>query len=77
MEIKSILLIIQRSNGDVFLSASLINQLHENLKPNKIDILVNSDTANIAKSLMNIKKVITFSYNEKKTKQISTRNKNF
>jgi heptosyltransferase-3 len=71
MEIKSILLIIQRSNGDVFLSASLINQLHENLKPNKIDILVNSDTANIAKSLMKINKVITFSYNEKKQNRLA------
>ena len=36
----SILVIIQRSNGDVFLSTSLINQLKKNLKPDAIDLLV-------------------------------------
>jgi len=71
MEIKSILIIIQRSNGDVLLSGSLVNQLFENLKPNSIDILVNSDTVSIAKSLMNVNNVIAFSYSEKKQNRLA------
>lgn len=71
MKIKSILVIIQRSNGDVLLSGSLINQLFENVKPISIDILVNSDTVSIAKSLMNVNKVITFSYAEKKQNRLT------
>jgi heptosyltransferase III len=71
MKIRSILVIIQRSNGDVLLSASLINQLSENLKPSFIDVLVNNDTTSIAKSLNNINKVFTFSYKEKKHNRIA------
>ena len=65
MKIKSLLLIIQRSNGDVLLSASLIRQIYENFKPNKIDLLVNIDTLAIAKTLPNIHQIHTFSYKEK------------
>ena len=53
MKIRTILVIIQRSNGDVLLSASLINQLNDNLKPEAIDVLVNIDTLPIAKTLSN------------------------
>mgnify|MGYP001569502973 CR=1 FL=1 len=65
MKIRTILVIIQRSNGDVLLSASLINQLNDNLKPEAIDVLVNLDTLPIAKTLSNIRQIHTFSYQEK------------
>ena len=66
MKIRTILVIIQRSNGDVLLSASLINQLKDNLKPEAIDVLVNIDTFSIAKTLPNVRQIHTFSYKEKK-----------
>ena len=65
MKIKNILIIIQRSNGDVLLSISLINQLFVSLKPKEIDLLVNLDTLPIAKTLPNIHQIHTFSYKEK------------
>jgi len=65
VKIRTILVIIQRSNGDVLLSASLINQLNDNLKPEAIDLLVNIDTLPIAKTLSNIRQIHTFSYKEK------------
>ena len=61
MLINNILIIIQRSNGDVFLSASLISQLKENFHPCKIDLLVNDDTLPIAETLHHINKIFTFS----------------
>ena len=39
-----ILIIIQRSSGDVFLSSSLIKILYEKYNSPKIDLLINSDT---------------------------------
>ena len=66
MKFKNILVIIQRSNGDVLLSASLISQLYENFKPEAIDILVNLDTLSIAKTLPNVNQIHTFSYKDKK-----------
>ena len=63
---RTILVIIQRSNGDVLLSASLINQLYENLKPDAIDLLINLDTLSIANTLPNIRQIHTFSYQEKR-----------
>ena len=60
MVFKNILVIVQRSNGDVFLSASLIDQLKRNLKPSSIDLLVNDDTLAIAKTLSNIRQIYTF-----------------
>ena len=62
----NILVIIQRSNGDVFLSSSLIVQLQQNLNPDAIDLLVNDDTLAIAKTLPNIRQIYTFSYQKKK-----------
>ena len=62
----NILVIIQRSNGDVFLSSSLIVQLQQNLNPAAIDLLVNDDTLEIAKTLPNIRQIYTFSYQKKK-----------
>ena len=70
MKFKNILVIIQRSNGDVLLSASLISQLYEKLKPQTIDILVNLDTLPIAKTLPNVNKIHTFSYIEKKENKV-------
>jgi heptosyltransferase III len=63
---KKILVIVQRSNGDVFLSASLINQLYENYNAPLIDLLVNDDTLSIASLIPCINKIHTFSYSEKK-----------
>ncbi|WP_416652582.1 glycosyltransferase family 9 protein [Candidatus Pseudothioglobus sp. Uisw_086] len=64
-----ILVIIQRSNGDVFLSAPLIQQLQQSFQPCKIDLLINDDTLAVAKILPHISDIHTFSYvnkNEKK-----------
>ena len=57
---------MQRSNGDVLLSISLINQLFVSLKPKEIDLLVNLDTLPIAKTLPNIHQIHTVSYQEKR-----------
>ena len=40
MKIDKILVIIQRSNGDVFFSKSLIEQLREKYEPSEIDLLM-------------------------------------
>ena len=64
-KINKILIIIQRSNGDVFLSSSLIQVLYEFYKSPQIDLLVNDDTLPIAKTLPFINKIITFSYKKK------------
>ena len=66
MIISNILIIIQRSNGDVLLSSSLIEHLHNSLNPKAIDLLVNDDTISIAKTLPNIRYIHTFSYSQKK-----------
>jgi heptosyltransferase-3 len=63
---KKILIIIQRSNGDVFLGTSLINELFNYYPLSKIDLLVNEDTLAIAKLLPNINFIYTFSYQKKK-----------
>jgi heptosyltransferase III len=60
-----ILVVIQRSNGDVLLSSSLVKTLYENFDSPKIDILVNDDTISVAKILPNINKIYTFSYEKK------------
>ena len=60
--IKKILIIIQRSNGDVFLSSSLIKALYENYESPQIDLLINDDTLPIAKLMPFIKNIHTFSY---------------
>ena len=66
---KKILIIIQRSNGDVFLSRSLIEQLQKSLRPKSIDLLVNDDTLPIAKLIPHIGQIYTFSYLKKKNSQ--------
>ena len=68
--IKKILIIIQRSNGDVFLSSSLINILSEYRNNLQIDLLVNDDTIEVAKLMTNINHIHTFSYNKKKSNQL-------
>jgi len=62
---KKILIIIQRSNGDVFLGSSLIKALYEHYQGPQIDLLVNDDTLSIAKLLPFIKNIHTFSYQKK------------
>ena len=66
-KLKKILVIIQRSNGDVFLSLSLINSLNNEFNFPKIDLLVNDDTQSVAELFPNINSIITFSYSRKKT----------
>ena len=62
---KKIIVIIQRSNGDVFLSSSLIQALYENYEAPQIDLLVNDDTISIAKLIPFINNIYTFSYQKK------------
>ena len=62
---KKILIIIQRSNGDVLLSLTLINALYNNLHSPQIDLLVNEDTLAVARLLPNINFIHTFSYKKK------------
>jgi len=66
MTTNTILIIIQRSNGDVFLSASLIQNLQQSFQPDAIDLLVNDDTLPIAQTLPFIHQIHTFSYHKKK-----------
>ena len=68
--LKKILLIIQRSNGDVFLSTSLIKRLYEFYNSPQIDLLVNDDTLAIAKLLPHIHSIYTFSYQQKKENRV-------
>ena len=69
--LKNILIIIQRSNGDVFLSLSLINALYDYYNFPKIDLLVNDDTLAVAKLLPNINLIHTFSYKKKHERGLS------
>ena len=62
---KKILIIIQRSNGDVFLIFSLIKSLYDGFQSPQIDLLVNDDTLAIAKLIPFIKNIHTFSYKKK------------
>ena len=63
---KKILVIIQRSNGDVFLSYSLIQTLYNYYESPEIDILVNDDTYEVANLFSNINCIHIFSYLEKR-----------
>ena len=69
---KKILIIIQRSNGDVFLSLSLINALYDYYHLPQIDLLVNDDTLTVAKLLPHINFIHTFSYQKKRGKTLLT-----
>jgi heptosyltransferase-3 len=64
---KKILIIIQRSNGDVFLGSNLVYYLFEHYDSPKVDLLVNDDTISIASLLPNINFIHQFSYDRKKT----------
>jgi len=64
-KINQILIIIQRSNGDVFLSTSLIKTLFEHYNSPKIDLLINSDTVSIGRLIPCINKIYKFSYTKK------------
>ena len=63
---KKILIIIQRSNGDVLLSQTLITALYEHYQSPKIDLLVNDDTLPVAQLLSNINFIHAFSYKKKR-----------
>jgi heptosyltransferase III len=63
---KKIIIIIQRSNGDVLLSQTLISALYEYYKSPQIDLLVNDDTLSVARLLPNINFIHTFSYKKKR-----------
>jgi heptosyltransferase III len=62
---KKILLIIQRSNGDVFHSVSLIKAIYDFFNSPQIDLLVNDDTLQIASLIPHINSIHTFSYKKK------------
>jgi heptosyltransferase III len=62
---KKILIIIQRSNGDVLLSQTLINTLYGYYNSPQIDLLVNDDTLPVARVMSNINFIHTFSYKKK------------
>ena len=64
-KINKILIIIQRSNGDVLLSQSLISSLYNYYDSPHIDLLVNEDTLQIAKLMQFINFIHTFSYKKK------------
>jgi len=66
---KKILIIIQRSNGDVFLSISLIAALYDYYEEPQIDLLVNDDTLAVAKLLPHINFIHTFSYQKKRDRR--------
>ena len=68
---KKILIIIQRSNGDVFLSLSLINALYDYYHFPRIDLLVNDDTLAVAKLLPHINFIHTFSYQKKRDRRLN------
>ncbi len=63
---KKILVIIQRSNGDVLLSAPLVEALHDAYPGCTIDLLVNADTIGVARLLPHIRHIRTYDYTWKK-----------
>ena len=68
---KKILIIIQRSNGDVFLSMNLIKSIYKFYDLPQIDLLVNDDTYQMAKLLPHINTIHTFSYKQKSSNRLS------
>lgn len=75
MAIQKILIIIQRSNGDVLLAKPLIDRLQEAYPNARLDILVNDDTLAIARILNGIDMIHAYSYGWRK-KGIMERLKN-
>ena len=74
---KKILIIIQRSNGDVLLSLKLINTLYEHFQSPRIDLLINDDTIAVAKLFPHIHSILTFSYAKKQNERWSQEKKIF
>ena len=62
---KKILIIIQRSNGDVLFASNLISELYKNFSSPQIDILVNEDTLQVAQLLKDVNNIHVFSYKKK------------
>ena len=62
---RKILIIIQRSNGDVLLSQTLISALYKHYNSPQIDLMVNDDTLQVAQLLPNVHFIHTFSYKKK------------
>jgi heptosyltransferase-3 len=60
--VENILIIIQRSNGDVFLSTPLIEALYHAYDGPAIDLLVNDDTLGIAGTLPQVRHIYRYSY---------------
>lgn len=69
MPVRNILVIVQRSNGDVFLSSPLIEGLFRAYERPDIDLLVNSDTLAVARMLPHIRDIHVFSYDLGRTGQ--------
>lgn len=67
---KNILIIIQRSNGDVFLSSYLIQSLKQHYKDANIDMLINDDTLAIAKTIDGINHYHLYSYAWRKSSKL-------
>lgn len=67
---KKVLIIIQRSNGDVYLSSPLIDGIQAQYPEAKIDLLINDDTLGIAKTLKNINDILLYSYKWRKKGRI-------
>jgi heptosyltransferase III len=63
---EKILIIIQRSNGDVLFILPLINALYEYYQQPTIDLLVNDDTLPLAKMLPHVNFIHQFSYQKKR-----------
>lgn len=61
-----ILVIVQRSNGDVFLSSPLIRSLYQHYKNPHIDLLINDDTLGIARTLEHIHNIHLYQYSWRK-----------
>ena len=62
---KTILVVVQRSNGDVFLSEPLLRGLARAYGNPRIDLLINDDTLAIAKTLPHVSAIHTYSYRER------------
>jgi len=62
---RKILIIIQRSNGDVFLSIGLIKSIFKFYNSPQIDLFINDDTFQMASLIPHVSNILTFSYTKK------------
>jgi len=65
-QINKILLIIQRSNGDVFFINTIVRILQDKYEFPIIDLIVNDDTLSLASLIKGVRCIHTFSYDIKK-----------